>query len=220
MEKADVIFEVLSVRDQVANIIRKRIMHGEYKEGEQISERAISEQLCISTTPVKEAFRMLYTEGLLTSIPRKGTFVSDFSIQTILQITYIRSVLEGIAAFFATENLTEKEILDMENALAVSLEAIKKDDIEALTQSNALFHRIIRNGSHNSYLIRILESFRSLDYSIRVTSLVIDGENKIAHSEHNEIKEAIKKRDKKLTESLMVKHIRRVANYTLDIPHK
>lgn len=208
--------ESLSVRDQVANIIRKRIMRGILSEGDKISERMLSEELNISTTPVKEAMRMLNTEGLLFTVPRKGTYVSDFAIQNILHVTFIRSVLEGVATFFAVDNLLESEIDQLENALIKSKQAILDKDFEALTNSNQLFHNIIRTASKNIYLLRILESFRSIDYSIRVTSLRIDGESEIAQAEHMEIFNAIRNRNNTHAENLMVAHIRRVAKYALN----
>ena len=70
------IVEAAPIRDQVADILRKRIISGDLANGEKLSERQISAELNISTTPVKEAFRLLQAEGLIYTLPRKGSFVS------------------------------------------------------------------------------------------------------------------------------------------------
>lgn len=78
------IVEAIPIREQVADIIRKMIVNGELKADQQISEREISQMLMVSTTPVKEAFRVLESEGLLYSIPRKGSYISKLSRKNIL----------------------------------------------------------------------------------------------------------------------------------------
>ncbi|MEI3190540.1 MAG: winged helix-turn-helix domain-containing protein [Lachnospiraceae bacterium] len=65
------IVEAAPIRDQVADILRKRIISGDLANGEKLSERQISAELNISTTPVKEAFRLLQAEGLIYTLPRK-----------------------------------------------------------------------------------------------------------------------------------------------------
>ena len=67
----------LPLREQVCNIIRGRIYRGELESGTMLSERSVSRELGISTTPIKEAFRVLTAEGLLVTLPRKGAQVTD-----------------------------------------------------------------------------------------------------------------------------------------------
>lgn len=78
------IVEAAPIRDQVADILRKRIISGDLANGEKLSERQISAELNISTTPVKEAFRLLQAEGLIYTLPRKGSFVSANGIRACL----------------------------------------------------------------------------------------------------------------------------------------
>lgn len=213
----DSIQEVLPVREQVANIVRRRIMKQEIKSGERISERAISKMLQVSTTPVKEAFRMLVTEGLLITVQRKGTFVSEYSQQNLIQITYIRGALEGVAAFFAAQQINMDEIIEMDQALSLSAGYILAKDPVRLSSSNAQFHDIIRKVCRNQYLINMLKTLRSVDDSVRSISLWKDDEERIrAHAEHCAIAKAIRGRDSEQAEALMVQHIRRVIEHTLE----
>jgi DNA-binding GntR family transcriptional regulator len=101
------IVEAIPIRDQVVEIIREMILNGELKPEQQLSERQLGRELHVSTTPIKEAFRILQSEGLLYSVPRKGSFVSEFSKRNVLQTVYIRGAMEGVAAYFACQNITD-----------------------------------------------------------------------------------------------------------------
>ena len=98
----------LPLREQVCNIIRGRIYRGELESGTMLSERSVSRELGISTTPIKEAFRVLTAEGLLVTLPRKGAQVTD--VATNLEyVNFIRSALEGVAAYLAARNITPEQ---------------------------------------------------------------------------------------------------------------
>lgn len=64
--------EVATLREQVADILRTMILKGDFSPGEQLSERQLCQSFNISTTPIKEALRMLQTEGLVYTVPRKA----------------------------------------------------------------------------------------------------------------------------------------------------
>lgn len=212
----DIIIEAASIRDQVADIVRRKIITNEIAGGTKISERKISEMLEISTTPVKEAFRMLEREGILVSIPRKGTFVYEFPKENLKSITVIRSSLEGTAAFFTASYATEYEIKIMEDSLNYALLCIKNDNKEGLLKANNTFHDTIRNAAHNNYLLNLLRTLNSIDNSVRIVSLDKSKEELLKdNNEHFKILEAIKRSQSEEAENLMVQHIRRVIYMTI-----
>ena len=90
----------LPIRDQVADILRRRIISGELRPGEKISERELSAALNVSTAPIKDAIRTLNMEGLLRTYPRRGTFVTNVLGENIFQLIHTRSVIEGSAAYW------------------------------------------------------------------------------------------------------------------------
>lgn len=215
------IIETVTIREQITNILRRKIVNGDLKPEQQLSERNISQALQVSTTPVKEAFRTLQTEGLIYTVPRKGSFVSKFSRQNLLQYVFMRGALEGVAAFFACLNAEDEEINLMETALNHSGELISKgtlnpEELEDLIRSNNLFHSILRKACKNTYLVGLINNMRSIDQTIRDASLSkTDEEPSRAHQEHLSILEAVKARDAVLAEERMVKHIRRVGKFVL-----
>ena len=212
------IVEAAPLREQVAGILRRMIVTGELKADSPISERQISQVLGVSTTPVKEAFRTLESEGLMYSVPRKGTFVSEFSKKNMLQIVFMRSSLEGVAAYFAARHATDEEIARMEEALSKAGEIISRDGLSDETAKyNEMFHNLLRSAARNDYLVGLIRNMRSVDDTIRrVAATSCEIEPPRAQREHREILEAVKARDGDAAERLMVGHIRRVGEFVLD----
>lgn len=209
------IVQSLPIREQVADIVRVMILKGELKGNQTISERYVSQMLNVSTTPVKEAFRILQAEGLIYSIPRKGSYISPMSKTNMEEVTFIRSSLEGTAAYYAAIKATDAEIAQMTAALTEVgrlIELGNKEDRQLISEGNDLFHQILRSASRNNYLLGLLGNMRSIDKSMRTVNMNLP---KLApehdHAEHLAILEAIRERDANRAEEAMRKHIRRVA---------
>lgn len=212
------IVEAIPLREQVANIIRKMIITGELRAGNPISERQISQELGVSTTPVKEAFRVLESEGLLYSVARKGSYISVQSRKNLMQVVFMRSSLEGVAAFFAAANAAEEDIEAMEKALCMSGKLIEKNELnQDVAEYNEQFHMRLRQAAGNDYLLSLIRNMRSIDDAVRKVAAVSDEvEPPRAQKEHLAILDAVKKHDSVLAERLMVAHIRRVGEFILD----
>lgn len=208
---------VIPIRDQIANIIRKMILTGELKGGELIRERHFSELFNVSTTPVKEAFRILQAEGLIYTKPRSGTYVSDISVETMLQIIYMRSALDGVAAYFAALLATDEDIACLGKILDEIGKMIEqKASGEEISEKNAVFHEELRHLAQNDYLVTLIHNVNAIDAAFRSLALHKPVEHPRSHCEHVAIYEAIKARDANKAECLMQEHIRRVANFVVN----
>ena len=220
------IIESKPLRDQVADIVRGMILSGELKAGEQISERNIGQMLNVSTTPVKEAFRSLQAEGLIYTRPRRGSFVAEISIDSMLQIAFMRSSLEGVAAYYAALTITDEQVKELRSILNTSEILLASGDLEGninekIHQYNMLFHSNIRKVCGNSYLNNQIETLRTIDYRFRkISHMEYIEEPVAAHQEHKAILEALNDRDPVLSEQRMVSHIRRVATFVVDYAKK
>ena len=84
-----------SLRGRVFQKIREDILSGKYKEHEELKEVAIGEELGVSRTPVREAFRQLELEGLIQIIPNKGAYVTGITAKDVKDIYMIRSGLNS-----------------------------------------------------------------------------------------------------------------------------
>ena len=82
-----------SLRGRVFHKIREDILSGKYKDNEELKEVAIGEELGVSRTPVREAFRQLELEGLIHIIPNKGAYVTGITVKDVKDIYMMRSLL-------------------------------------------------------------------------------------------------------------------------------
>ena len=106
-----------SLSGKVFRTLSEQILSGKYQTGDELREVTVGKELGVSRTPVREAFRKLELEGLVTSIPNKGTYVNGISRDDVQDIYMIRSRLEGLAARLATRRITPEQINEMEERI-------------------------------------------------------------------------------------------------------
>lgn len=96
--------------DKVADILRLAILNGEFKPGDMLNETDLAEQLGISRGPIREAFRVLNTEGLVKTVPYHGTRVRTFTRQDIEELYSMRVMMETFAVQRIIENNKQVEV--------------------------------------------------------------------------------------------------------------
>src|SRR5574337_2182767 len=101
---------VNSLHDQAAEMLRQQIFAGELAPGSFVDEAALCERLAVSRTPLREALKVLVAEGLLRHEPRRGCFVAEITARDVDQIFPVIALLEGRAAFEATERAGPADI--------------------------------------------------------------------------------------------------------------
>jgi len=204
------------VRESILTALRQAIITGQLKPGGRVTERMLSEHFGTSTMPVKEALRILETEGLVETIPRKGTVVSDFASIHLTEIYTIRAVLEGLAASFAARKATPAEIAGMENLLAKSKEYIDAGNYDELVKLNTRFHEAIRAASNNSFLQHLIEGIVSYDLIFRRVVLTSSEEQRRGWEEHCSVVRSIKERRPDEAEARLRQHIIRSGQKAMD----
>ncbi len=90
--------------------IREDILNGMYNPGEKIVEAKLADELGVSRTPVREALKQLELDGLVENIPNRGVIVKGVTAQDIKDIYTIREAIEGIAAKWSVERMSQEEL--------------------------------------------------------------------------------------------------------------
>ena len=136
-------------RDEIVQLILK----GELSPGDRINESKICEQLNMSKSPVREAITELVSEGLLLNETFRGTFVSLFTDQEMLELSNLRSVLEAMAVDYAAKNIDERS---REELLAITLRmknAAETNDFQVMSELDMEFHYYIIQLSGSTILM-------------------------------------------------------------------
>ncbi|HHW31988.1 MAG TPA: GntR family transcriptional regulator [Clostridiaceae bacterium] len=197
-----------SLREWVFTKIEDDILSGRYKPGDDLVETKLSKELGVSRTPIREALRKLELEGLVEYFPNKGVVVKGLSSQDIEDIYTIRMLIEGLAARWATEKITQKELDEMEEAIQLEEFYTMKNDINNLMRLDSRLHDIIYKASKSRPLMKTLSTYHNYLKRARSTSFNTPGRALKALEEHRAIFEAIKSGDAESAEKLTIKHVK------------
>jgi DNA-binding GntR family transcriptional regulator len=196
-----------SLRGKIYNAIRENILSGKYVPGEGLIEKRLAEDLNVSRTPIREALRQLELEGLVESIPNKGVTVKGISNKDMEDIYQIRMVLEGLAAKWAIEQITEEEVKKLSESYELMEFYTSKADIDAISRLNTEFHDIIYSATKSVVLQHILKDFQIYVKWARHESLSSLGRKETALKEHLAILNAFKERNAKNAEKSLTLHV-------------
>ena len=195
--------------------IRESIVKGDFEPGQRLNERELSAAMGISTTPIKEALRLLEQMGFVKTRPRKGTFVSDVVNSSLSEIFMIRANLEGLAARFAATKITPECTHTLKTLLAEMKELAAEGNAEKLEPLNTSFHAAIHEFAENPMLTQALANILSMDRAFRKRALQYQGELELGFFEHQGIGDAVCSGNAEFAELRMRSHILRTAEKVL-----
>jgi DNA-binding GntR family transcriptional regulator len=138
------------------NKLRDRIITLELKPGAQINERGLERELSIGRTPVREAFLRLVNEGFLRSVPGRGFFVCEITIEGVRALFEAVMILERGSMALAALRITAGELNRLQGIHQGLKAAMKKRQYLEITLLNSQFHRIIHEASRNHFLMASL----------------------------------------------------------------
>ena len=206
-EIAKELSERSSLQGLVYQKLREGILSGRYHEKEELREAAIGEELGVSRTPVREAFRQLELEGLLQIVPNKGAYVTGITWKDVGDIYQIRARLEGFAASAACRNIRAEQLREMEEVIYLSEFYVRSDRIEQLPDLDSRFHEILYEAASSKMLERILKELHGHVIRVRKLTLTRLSRGKASNEEHHGIMEALKAGDASLAERLAKEHV-------------
>ena len=150
------------LREIVFEELRTLILTGRIKPGTRMMEIELADEMGVSRTPIREAIRKLEEEGLVMIEPRKGAYVSEISIPDIVNILEVRENLDGLAAFFAAQRISENGKEKLHEVYGQFNKAVEGGNMDEMIHFDTLFHKVIVDETQNSYLVNIMERIQEL----------------------------------------------------------
>ena len=141
-------------KDYIYDEIKKMIIMGELKQGENIIEKDLIDKFDVSRTPIREALKILDMEGWIYSNPRKGYNVSSITFKDVKDLFQIRYEMEPLCLKIANKFFEEKELLELRNEIKMY---VKNKDYGSLRLMDEKFHEYIINSTYNDYIIRTMK---------------------------------------------------------------
>jgi DNA-binding GntR family transcriptional regulator len=163
--------QAVSLRSLVADRLRRAIVTGRFLPGTQLRERELCELTGVSRPSLREAFRILEAEGLITTAPHRGPVVTALSVEEVGHLYAFRRVMEIYAAReFARRRLPE-DIAALKAAVKRLDEVEEKGSAFEVLEAGTQFYRAIAVGSGNPYLAQALGTLHNRIKLIRFMSL-------------------------------------------------
>ena len=196
----------VSLVEQITKFLTDAIMEGKIENGQRLGESELQRRFGISRSPIRESFRILEKNGLVITVPRKGTFVRKITRKDIEENFPIRALLEGFAARLAISHSEPEDIRRMEFALSKMVEAVKENDFGSYFKYHSDFHDAFIYASKNDTLIEILDNLRRRAIWFRFTYLWHQANYDYSIRVHSEILDLVIKKDADRLEALVKEH--------------
>ena len=199
-------FKSTSLADQVFDRLENDIIQGVYQKGEILTELKLVEQLGVSRTPIREALRRLEQERLIEDAG-KGSRVLGITDSDLWDIMTIRERVEGVAAYYATVNMTPEGLKELTHLVDLQEFYFEKKDAERLRQVDDQFHDIICYLSKRTVIMDTLIPLHRK--TRRYRRIAMDDWNRATRTkgEHYEIYQAIVSGNADLASELTARHI-------------
>jgi DNA-binding GntR family transcriptional regulator len=198
-----------NLRDQIEREVRNAILQGTFKPGERLVESVIADQLGVSRPPVREVLSALEREGLVISIPRRGSFVIDFTDKDIDEIYSLRLLVELGALQRAITRFAEQDLAEMQQIVNnLGEAAARQDDPDKIVALDLSFHEHICRVADHSRMYSVWNSMRlQTQLLIGVTSKTHYDHPRQPMELHQAILDAVKAHDLATAESKLTEHI-------------
>lgn len=190
--------------------LRDAIIKGELTPGERLVIDDLARRLDISIIPVREAMRLLESEGLVVSVAHVGATVAPVSRQSIVEVFALLEGLETVSARAAAESATDADFDGLHEMVSAMDRALEADRQGTWAELNTRFHLSIGALSGMPMVNQMLQ--RALDHWDRIRRYFFSGvfvrRADVAQREHHEILEQLKARDLDALERTMRAHNR------------
>lgn len=203
-----------TMSEQVYDLLRTKILHQEIHPGEVLLEVAVSEALGVSRTPVREAFRLLQHDALVTKNPRGGVKVTELTMEELVEVSNLRLVFETYSIELTCDRISTKEIGLLEDLIREVDQIFSENgpdrelDLIRLAELNTKFHDILYEAAGSHYLKRILEIIRLPIMRYRPFSLETPKQRERSWTEHKQIIKLLIEKDKNGLKKLIRKHVK------------
>ncbi|GFM65498.1 GntR family transcriptional regulator [Pseudomonas cichorii] len=195
----------VTAEEEAYNFLLNAICSGRYRKGDRLIAEDIASEIGTSRMPVREAFRRLDAQGLVTLRPNRGAVVSGLDIEQMNEVFEMRAALEGLAVRVAVSRINDRQITILERLL---------DDMDDFRDDPG--HWIARHRAFHEYLCSLSERPRLMKQIFSLYSLIEapmrlwleHGEKPLSgRQEHAQILDAVRARDAEAAERVIRQHI-------------
>lgn len=205
--------EVRTLTEQIAEQLREDVLRGRYSAGQRLSQESIARRFHVSRIPVRDALKLLESEGLVLTHPRFGTTIAGLSAADLNELYEMRLALEPALVKIATVKMGEPEVAQ----LARHLDAMARPGItqEAWLKAHRAFHDTLNGCAELPRMRAAVEGLRSqTERYLRLYKDVVEHAHDLTE-DHRPIFDAAARGDGDAAALATREHMRRVRDRLL-----
>lgn len=187
--------------------LRDMIVEGRIAAGARLNERVLTEELQVSRTPLREAFKILAGEGLVELLPQRGAVVATLGVADIEAAFEVMADLEGLAGELAAARIDAHELAEIRALHFDMLAAHARRDLPGYFRANMRIHATINAAAKNPVLTETFQRLNQRVYSMRYRSNLSHERWDHAIEEHTEILRLLEARDGAALRALLTQHL-------------
>lgn len=195
------------LHEELADQLRRLIVEGDLRAGEKISEKLLCDQFAVSRTPLREALKILATEGLVLLTPNRGASVTELTIEDLEELFPIIGALEALSGELACQNITDAEIEAARELQLELVECHREGDLHRYFEVNQAIHQLILSASRNAMLAQMMRNVSGRIRRARYMANLSKARWTAAVSEHEAIFSALSERDAARLGPLLKAHL-------------
>jgi len=196
-----------SLHAEVIERLRDMIVEGELLPGSRVPERALCERFGISRTPLREALKVLASEGLVELLPNRGARIVALSAADVDELFEVLAGLEALAGELACERMSRRELQVVRRAHDAMVRCFKTGDLSTYFRLNQEIHQRIVDAAGNETLRHVHENLAGRIKRARFTANLSGERWRQAVEEHEQIIVALEARDGDGLGRVLKKHL-------------
>jgi DNA-binding GntR family transcriptional regulator len=197
-----------SLSDAVVRIILDALLAGELHPGSRIVEADLADKTGISRGPVREALRQLEGEGILTSTPSHGTYVTNWPVTAVQDAFDLRVMLEVFSLERAIKRITPDDIATLRRTVADMADCARRDDVPGLLHADMRFHEQLFSMSGSPMVQRTLNQLHRQLYSVMAMNSGYIHQRLSVATQHSAIVDCLENGDSQGASEQLSAHIR------------
>jgi DNA-binding GntR family transcriptional regulator len=184
-----------TAQQHATDALRALIVRGDLRPGQRVNQEDLAAQLGLSVAPVREALRVLESEGQLTYLPRRGYFVTELRFADLQEIYELRAILEERAARRALPALDDDALQSIVEAAQDCVDAAEAGDVAGELAANRRFHFAILAAPEQPHAMRVIRLLWDSTEAYRAMYYNSPAERHASVAAHERILEALRAHD-------------------------
>jgi DNA-binding GntR family transcriptional regulator len=208
-----------SLHEHAATRLRQMLVEGAIPPGAKLNERELCDLLQVSRTPLREAIKMLASEGLVELLPHRGAIAVALDEQAVRDTFEVMGGLEALSGELAAQRITDEELAEIRATHYEMLAAYTRRDLSNYYRLNAQIHRAINAAAKNPVLSATYDRINARLQALRFRSNQDGAKWKNAMGEHEQMMEALAAHDGAAMRKVLASHLQNKLDVVLELLH-